>query len=65
MNALLAQFIPEARDLIDRAASGILELETRPHDSAILNDVFRAVHTLKGSSGLFDVGPLTRLVHAA
>jgi len=65
MNALLAQFIPEARDLIDRAASGILQLETSPGDGAIINDVFRAVHTLKGSSGLFEVGPLTRLVHAA
>jgi two-component system chemotaxis sensor kinase CheA len=65
MNPLLAQFIPEARDLIDRAASGILTLESRPGDGDVINDVFRAVHTLKGSSGLFDVAPLTRLVHAA
>ena len=65
MNSLLAQFIPEARDLIDRAATGILVLEGRPEDHAAINEVFRAVHTLKGTSGLFDVGPLTRLVHAA
>ena len=65
MNPLLAQFIPEARDLIDRASTGILALETRPQDADVINGVFRAVHTLKGTSGLFEVGPLTRLVHAA
>ena len=65
MNALLAQFIPEARELIERAGGGILAFEHQPGDPALLNEVFRAVHTLKGSSGLFDVRPLTRLVHAA
>jgi two-component system chemotaxis sensor kinase CheA len=65
MNPLLAQFIPEARDLIERASSGILALEATPGDAEVVNGVFRAVHTLKGTSGLFDVGPLTRLVHAA
>ena len=65
MNPLLAQFIPEARDLVDRAATGILALETQPRDAEVINGVFRAVHTLKGTSGLFEVGPLTRLVHAA
>jgi two-component system chemotaxis sensor kinase CheA len=65
MNALLAQFIPEARDLLERASTGILALEAGTHDADVINGVFRAVHTLKGTSGLFDVGPLTRLVHAA
>ena len=65
MNPLLAQFIPEARDLLESASSGILALEAGPQDADVINGVFRAVHTLKGTSGLFDVGPLTRLVHAA
>jgi two-component system chemotaxis sensor kinase CheA len=65
MNALLAQFIPEARELIETAGAGLLELERHPHQMGLVNDVFRAVHTLKGSSGLFDVKPLTSLVHAA
>ena len=65
MNALLAQFIPEARELIETAGAGLLELERHPGQMSLVNDVFRAVHTLKGSSGLFDVKPLTSLVHAA
>ena len=65
MNALLAQFIPEARDLLEQAGAGMLALEREANSPTVINDVFRAVHTLKGSSGLFDVVPLTRLVHAA
>ena len=65
MNALLAQFIPEARDLLEQAGNGMLALERDAGSQSVINDVFRAVHTLKGSSGLFDVAPLTRLMHAA
>ncbi|WP_410823794.1 chemotaxis protein CheA [Methylobacterium oryzisoli] len=63
-NALLAQFIPEARELLELAGSGMLALE-KSHSPDALNDIFRAVHTLKGTSGLFDIAPLTDLVHAA
>jgi two-component system chemotaxis sensor kinase CheA len=65
MNPLLAQFIPEARDLLEQAGAGMLALERDAGSESVINDVFRAVHTLKGSSGLFDLMPLTRLVHAA
>ncbi|MCJ2089996.1 chemotaxis protein CheA [Methylobacterium sp. E-005] len=63
-NALLAQFIPEARELLERAGSGMLALE-KAHSTEALDEIFRAVHTLKGTSGLFDIAPLTNLVHAA
>ena len=65
MNPLLAQFIPEARELLDRASNGVLALEREPGAEAVINEVFRAVHTLKGTSGLFDIAPLMRLAHAA
>ncbi|MFC6791868.1 Hpt domain-containing protein [Methylobacterium komagatae] len=42
----------------------MLQLEKSRSPDA-LNDIFRAVHTLKGTSGLFDIAPLTHLVHAA
>jgi len=65
MNALLACFVPEARDLLQAATAGLLRLEREAGDEALVNEVFRAVHTLKGSSGLFDAVALTRLVHVA
>ncbi len=63
-DALMARFVEEARELLQASAAGLLVLERNPGDAAAINEVFRAVHTLKGSSGLFDVPALTRLVHA-
>jgi len=64
-NPLLQQFIPEARDLLEQAGHNLLALERTPDVAEPMNALFRAVHTLKGTSGLFDIGPLTRVVHAA
>ena len=64
MTTLLERFIPESRDYLESAAAGLLKLERDPADEGLINEVFRAVHTLKGASGLFDIPGLTRLVHA-
>ncbi len=63
-NPMLAQFIPEARDLLAAANEALLSLERTPGDPDLVNTVFRSLHTLKGSSGIFDVAPLTQTVHA-
>jgi two-component system chemotaxis sensor kinase CheA len=65
MNELLAQFVIEARELLEEAAADLLALERAPDDEGAINRVFRSVHTLKGSSGLFDARPLTEVLHAA
>ena len=65
MDELLAQFLVEAPELLEQADDALLALERAPADSARLNDAFRAVHTLKGSVGLFDLPALERLLHAA
>ncbi len=64
--SLLEQFVSEARDLLEEIAQGLLALEDGPADAERVNAVFRAAHTIKGSSGLFEgAAPLTRVVHAA
>lgn len=65
MNPLLAQFIAESRDQLEVTGTGLLAIESNPHDLDRLNTVFRAAHTIKGSSGLFEIRPVTLLVHAA
>ncbi|MEV0897306.1 chemotaxis protein CheA [Actinoplanes sp. NPDC049802] len=65
MNPLLAQFLAEANDLLAQVDDGLLQLERVPGDPELVNEVFRAAHTFKGSSGLFDFPDLTRLTHAA
>lgn len=63
-NPLLGQFIPEARELLEQAGRSLLTLERAPGDVAAMNSLFRAVHTLKGTSGLFDIPEVTRSLHA-
>jgi two-component system, chemotaxis family, sensor kinase CheA len=65
MNGLLEQFLIESRDLIRQATEALLALERSPEDAATIGAVFRAFHTLKGSSGLFDLKPMTTVLHAA
>ncbi|MEY4766291.1 MAG: hypothetical protein RI907_2964 [Pseudomonadota bacterium] len=61
---LLDQFILEARDCLEQIGNRLLEVEKRPSDAELLNDLFRLVHTLKGNCGLFEFKPLERVVHA-
>jgi two-component system, chemotaxis family, sensor kinase CheA len=61
---LLERFVSEARELLQGAAAALLILEKHPGDDAGINEVFRSVHTLKGSAGLFDFPAFSRLVHA-
>lgn len=62
---ILSKFIQESRELLEEAANGFLAWEKNPGETQILNQIFRAVHTMKGSSGLFDHAELTHLLHAA
>ncbi|MCB1744489.1 MAG: Hpt domain-containing protein, partial [Gammaproteobacteria bacterium] len=65
MNPLLDSFVNETRDLLETAGSSFLALENDSGNAEALNEIFRAVHTIKGASGLFEIEPFTRLVHAA
>ncbi|WP_108462690.1 chemotaxis protein CheA [Devosia naphthalenivorans] len=65
MDELMAQFIVEARDLVQGAIDDLLALETESLDVARLDSAFRAVHTLKGSTGLFDLPALHSALHKA
>jgi len=65
MDPLMDAFLSESRELLETAGRCFLELEKTPGDQELLNDLFRAMHTIKGSSGLFEIQPLTHVVHAA
>ena len=65
MDELMAQFIIEARELVQAAIDDLFVLESEPGNGERLNAAFRAVHTLKGSTGLFDLGPLQTVLHLA
>ncbi|MFJ3448860.1 chemotaxis protein CheA [Pseudomonas sichuanensis] len=60
---LLQGFLEEANDLLREAEDCLLVLERSPADSEAINALFRAVHTLKGSAGIFSLEPLVALAH--
>ena len=63
MDRLLATFITEARDNLEISSNCFLALEQDPTNTATLHTVLRSVHTMKGSSGLFDIIPFTNVMH--
>ena len=65
MDELLAQFLIEGRELVQQASEDLLALEREGRSPARLDSAFRAVHTLKGSVGLFDLAPMGKALHAA
>src|SRR5919112_1094132 len=65
MDDLLQHFIVEAYELIQQATDDLLALERNPQAAALMDSALRAVHTLKGSVGLFDFAPMGISLHAA
>ena len=65
MDELLAQFMMEAPELVQQAERDLLALERDSGDRGALDGAFRAIHTLKGSVALFDMGPLAAALHTA
>lgn len=65
MDELIEQFAIEARELVQQASGDLLALEARPGDRGRLESAFRAIHTLKGSVGLFDLTPMQDVLHHA
>jgi two-component system, chemotaxis family, sensor kinase CheA len=64
VNALLEQFLIEARESLQCIGEQLMQLEEEPLKNELMADLFRHVHTLKGNSGLFEFPELTRVLHA-
>ncbi len=62
---LLADFIAESRDSLGASEASLLALEQSPDDAEALNTVFRAFHTIKGTSAFLGLARLTAFAHAA
>lgn len=56
-------FIEEATEIIEKMDIDILNFEESPSDKALLNEIFRGVHTLKGSANAFNFSRLGEFVH--
>lgn len=59
----IVRFIEEAKDHLGRLASGLAELE-QGFDAEQINSLFRSAHTLKGSSRMLKLEPITQVAHS-
>jgi two-component system, chemotaxis family, sensor kinase CheA len=62
---LIAEFIAEGSDLISSAEEALLSLETEPEDMDAVGKVFRAFHTVKGTSAFLGLDLLSEFGHHA
>lgn len=56
-------FIEEATEIIEQLDVKIIDFEEDPSNKNLLNDLFRGVHTLKGSANSFGFSKLGEFVH--
>ncbi len=56
-------FRQEARELLEHLEQGLLDLEHDPDDADLVNAVFRALHTIKGSGAMFGFTDVAAFVH--
>ena len=56
-------FIQEAKEQLEIITQSLLELEKNPENQEVVNEIFRAAHTLKGSSGMMGFTEIQELTH--
>ena len=61
---ILTEFALEAREILDQLDSDFVLLEASPTDKKLIGNIFRGLHTLKGSSGFFSFKRLEKISHA-
>jgi len=64
MQEIINDFIVESSELVENAIQDIVVIENN-QDDEVINGIFRAVHTIKGTSSFLGFGVLSNLAHRA
>jgi two-component system chemotaxis sensor kinase CheA len=65
MDDLLREFLTETNESLDRVDAELVRFEQEPNNGEILGDIFRLVHTIKGTCGFLGLPRLEALAHSA
>ncbi len=63
MDQFKKKFVEEATDLIHELEYSLLKLEDDPFDTLMVEQVFRAMHTIKGNSAMFGFSQIDKFTH--
>ncbi|MFY7852412.1 MAG: Hpt domain-containing protein, partial [Brevundimonas sp.] len=64
MDDVIQEFVAEAREGIEALDCKLVTFEQHPDDPELLGDIFRLIHTIKGTSGFLGLGRLQAVAHA-
>ena len=65
MDDLLREFLTETSESLDTVDNQLVKFEQEPNNAKILDNIFRLVHTIKGTCGFLGLPRLEALAHAA
>lgn len=65
LDSVIGTFIAESRELLQQMEDALLQVEQAPGDLELINAIFRAAHTIKGSAGLFGFDAIVAFTHVA
>src|SRR5262245_49311363 len=65
MDDLLREFLTETNESLDVVDVELVRFEQEPNNAKILDNIFRLVHTIKGTCGFLGLPRLEALAHAA
>ena len=65
MDDLLREFLTETHESLDTVDVQLVRFEQEPNNAKILDNIFRLVHTIKGTCGFLGLPRLEALAHAA
>jgi two-component system chemotaxis sensor kinase CheA len=65
MDDLLREFLTETNESLDTVDVELVRFEQEPNNAKILDNIFRLVHTIKGTCGFLGLPRLEALAHAA
>lgn len=63
MAEIVDSFIVETKEILENLDVDLMELEKNAGDLDLLNQIFRAFHTIKGTSGFLGLERLTKVTH--
>ncbi len=62
---LMQDFLTESGELLEQLDQDLVTLESTPSEGELVNRVFRALHTIKGSASFLGLTNLVQIAHAA
>jgi len=63
MDELLAEFLTESAENLSQLDLDLVSLEQNPNDKELLGNIFRTIHTIKGTCGFIGLPRLEKVAH--